>query len=77
MDCALACIARGLAISTVFLALGVSRSNVLAKKIRSIDWADLRKSSPKVDFADLKEAIEYVLKYPTAHESDPRASRPQ
>ena len=47
VDCALACIARGRAIRAVCMALGVSRSNVLTKKTRSSDWADLRKSPPK------------------------------
>jgi putative transposase len=46
----------------VCLALGVSRSNVLTKKTRSTDWADLRKSPPKADDADLKEAIACVVK---------------
>jgi hypothetical protein len=44
------------------MALGVSRSNVLTKKTRSTDWADLRKSPPKVDDADLKDAITCVVK---------------
>ena len=44
------------------MALGVSRSNVLTKKTRSTDWADLRKSPPKADDADLKEAIACVVK---------------
>ena len=43
-------------------ALGVSRSNILTKKTRSSDWADLRKSPPKADDADLKEAIACVVK---------------
>ncbi len=44
------------------LALGVSRSNVLTKKTRSSDWTDLRKSPPKADDADPKEAIACVVK---------------
>ena len=44
------------------MALGVSRSKVLSKKTRSTDWADLRKSLPKADDADLKDAIAYVAK---------------
>ncbi len=62
MDCALACIARGRAVRAVCTALGVLRSNVLTKKTRSFDWADLRKSPPKADDADLKEAIACVVK---------------
>ncbi len=45
------------------LALGLSRSNLLTKKTRSPDWADFRKSPPRADDADLKEAIACVLKY--------------
>ena len=44
------------------MALGLSRSNVLTKKTRSSDWADLRKSPSKADDADLKEAISCVVK---------------
>lgn len=44
------------------MALGVSHSNVLTKKTRSSDWADLRKSPPKADDADLKDAIDCVVK---------------
>ena len=44
------------------MALGISRSNVLTKKIRSFDWADLRKSQPKSDDAELKDAIACVVK---------------
>ncbi len=62
VDYALACIARGLPVRAVCMALGVSRSNVLTKKTRSSDWADLRKSPPKADDADLKEAIACVVK---------------
>jgi hypothetical protein len=46
----------------VFLALSVSRSNGLTKKTRSSEWADLRKSPPKTDDTDLKEAIACVVK---------------
>jgi transposase-like protein len=62
LDFALACIAWGRAIRTVCMELGVSRSNVLTKKTRSSDWADLRNSPPKADDADLKEAIASVVK---------------
>ena len=62
MDCALACIARGRAVRAVCTALSISRSNVLTKKTRSYDWADLRKSPPKADDSDLKEAIACVVK---------------
>ena len=44
------------------MALGVSRSNVLTKKARSSEWADLRKSPTKADDADLKDAIACVVK---------------
>jgi len=44
------------------MALGVSRSNVLTKKTRSSEWADLRKSPPKGDDAELKNAIACVVK---------------
>jgi hypothetical protein len=43
------------------MALSVSRSNVLTKKTRSSDWADLRKSPPRADDRDLKEAIACVV----------------
>jgi hypothetical protein len=46
----------------VCLALGVSRRNLLNKKTRSSEWTDLRKSPPKSDDADLKEAIACVVK---------------
>jgi hypothetical protein len=39
------------------MALCISRSKVLTKKTRAIDWADLRKLPLKADDADLKEAI--------------------
>ncbi len=44
------------------MALGVSRSNVLTKKTRPSEWTDLRKSPPKADDADLKDAIACVVK---------------
>ncbi len=62
MDCALACIDRERAVRAVCMTLGVSHSNVLTKKTRSTDWADLRKSPPKADDADLKEAIACIVK---------------
>jgi putative transposase len=62
VDCALACIARGRAIRAVCMALGVSRINVLTNKTRSSDWTDLRKSPPRTDDADLKDAIACVVK---------------
>jgi hypothetical protein len=42
--------------------LSSSRSKVLTKKNRSTDWADLRKSPPKADDADLKEGFACVVK---------------
>jgi len=62
VDSVLACIARGRAIRAVCMLMGVLRSNILIKKTRSSDWADLRKSPPKVDDAHLKYAIAYVVK---------------
>jgi putative transposase len=53
---------RGRAVRAVCTALSISRSNVLTKKTRSYDWADLRKSLPKADDSDLKEAIASVVK---------------
>ena len=44
------------------MALSISRSNVLTKKTCSFDWADLRKSPPNLDDADLKDAIVCVVK---------------
>ena len=44
------------------MALSISRSNVLTKKTRSSDWADLRKSPPKADATDLKDTIACVVK---------------
>jgi len=44
------------------MALSISRSNVLTKKTRSSEWADLRKSPPRTDDADLKDAIACVVK---------------
>jgi putative transposase len=41
---------------------GVPRSNVSTKKTRSFDWADLRKSPPRTDDADLQDAIACVVK---------------
>jgi hypothetical protein len=35
---------------------------VLTKKTRASDWADLRRSPPKADGADLKEAIACMFK---------------
>ena len=45
----------------VCLALGVSRSHVLAKKHRSSDWADRRKSPPRADETYVKQAIADVV----------------
>ena len=45
----------------VCLALGVSRSHVLAKKHRSSDWADRRKSPPRADDTHVKQAIADVV----------------
>ena len=44
------------------MALSISRSNVLTKKTRSSEWADLRKSPPRADDTDLKQAIACVVK---------------
>ena len=44
------------------MALSISRSNVLTKKTRSTNWADLRKSPPRADDTDLKQAIACVVK---------------
>ena len=45
----------------VCLALGVSRSYVLAKKDRAPDWTDHRRSPPKSDDAQVKQAIADVV----------------
>ena len=42
-------------------ALGVSRSHVLAKKARAPDWTDHRRSPPKSDDAQVKQAIADVV----------------
>jgi hypothetical protein len=52
VGCALACVAIGRAKIAVYIALGVSSSNVLTKETRSTYWADLRRSPPKVNDAD-------------------------
>jgi putative transposase len=57
VDCAIASIARGRAVRVVCQALGVSRNHVMAKKDRATDWADLRRSPPKSDDAQVKQAI--------------------
>lgn len=46
---------------TVCQALGVSRSHVLAKKDRCPQWVDRRKSPPRVDDAQLQQAIADVV----------------
>ena len=61
MDCAIASIARGRAVRAVCQALGVSRSQVLAKKDRAPDWTDQRKSPPQCDDAQVKQAIADVV----------------
>ena len=61
VDCALASIARGRAVRAVCCALGVSRSHVLAKKHRPSDWADRRRSPPRVDDTQVKQAIADVV----------------
>ena len=43
-------------------ALGVSRSHVLAKKTRPTDWSDSRRSPPRADDAEVKQAIASVVK---------------
>ena len=45
----------------VCLALGVSRSHVLARKHRPSDWADRRRSPPRVDDTQVKQAIADVV----------------
>ena len=45
----------------VCCALGVSRSHVLAKKHRSSDWADRRRSPPRADDTQVKQAIADVV----------------
>ncbi len=42
--------------------LSISHSNVLTKKTRSYDCADLRKSPPKAEDSELKEAIACFVK---------------
>jgi hypothetical protein len=44
------------------MAMGVSGSNVLNKKARTPDWADLRKSLSRIFGADLKDTIGSVVK---------------
>ena len=44
------------------MALGVSRSNVLTKKTRSSECTDLRKSPPRAEDVELKDAIACVVK---------------
>jgi len=48
-------------VRAVCQALGVSRSHVLAKKDRAPDWADHRRSPPKSDDAQVKQAIADVV----------------
>jgi len=42
--------------------LGVSRSHVLAKRDRTSEWTDLRKSPPRRDDIVIKQAIANVVK---------------
>jgi hypothetical protein len=44
------------------MALDLSSSNIFAKKIRSSNWADLRKSQPKAYEVVMKEAFACVVK---------------
>jgi hypothetical protein len=44
------------------MALSISRSNLLTKKTRSTDYANLRKSPPKADATDQKDAIACIVK---------------
>ncbi len=46
----------------VCAALGLSRSNVVAKQNRTLDWIDCRRSPPKTDDAQVREAIADVVK---------------
>ena len=43
-------------------ALSVSRSHVLAMRVRPSEWTDLRKSPPRNDDVDVKQAIANVVK---------------
>ena len=61
MDCALASIARGRQIRAVCAALGVSRTHVKARLNRPADWTDQRKTPPRADDSDLKEAISKIV----------------
>jgi hypothetical protein len=40
----------------------LSRSNVVAKQNRSLDWIDCRRSPPKTDDAQVRQAIADVVK---------------
>ena len=62
MDCALASIARGRAVRAVCQALRVSRSHVVAMMNRSSDWVDRRKSPPRPDDTEVKQAIYSLIK---------------
>ena len=46
----------------VCAALGLSRSNVVAKQNRTLDWVDCRRSAPKADDAQVRQAIADVVK---------------
>jgi putative transposase len=48
-------------VRAVCCALGVSRSHVLAKKHRSSDWADRRRSPAREDDTQVKQAIADVV----------------
>jgi putative transposase len=58
VDCALACNARGRAVRAVCMAWSISPSNVLTKKTRSSDLAELTKSPPKADRLTISEFTE-------------------
>jgi putative transposase len=61
VDCALACIARGRAVRAVCAALCLSRSNVVAKQNRTLDWVDCKRSPSKTDDAQVRQAIADVV----------------
>jgi len=61
VDCALASIARGRAARVVCSPLGLSRSHVSAKKHRSSDWVDRRRSPARADDTQVKQAIADVV----------------
>jgi hypothetical protein len=51
----------GTSSESCIVALGISRSHVLAKKHRASDWADRRQSPPRSHDTQVKQAIVYVV----------------